>query len=113
MKSKALIDGGICGFHSKVVAESQDEQMVQFQVASDCDKIKTFAKCIDALGPVDAYEEIGAASESRIMKTVRENLQGCCAGCAVPVGIFKAMQVAAGLALPKDATITLVKLNEA
>ncbi|MFN2352102.1 MAG: hypothetical protein ABR497_09170, partial [Kiritimatiellia bacterium] len=41
------------------------------------------------------------------------NLKGCCAGCAVPVGVFKAMQVAAGLALPKDPTITLFKLNEA
>jgi len=38
---------------------------------------------------------------------VRETLKGCCAGCAVPAGLFKAMQVAAGLALPQDITIRL------
>jgi len=42
-----------------------------------------------------------------VMATVREHLKGCCAGCAVPVGIFKGMQVAAGLALPKDITIKM------
>ena len=41
------------------------------------------------------------------MPLVRANLHGCCAGCAVPVGLFKAMQVAAGLALPKDIEIAL------
>jgi hypothetical protein len=43
------------------------------------------------------------------MNTVRESLKGCCAGCAVPVGIFKSMQAAAGLALPKDITITITR----
>jgi hypothetical protein len=43
------------------------------------------------------------------MTAVKETLTGCCAGCAVPVGLFKAMQVAAGLALPKDITIKLTK----
>jgi hypothetical protein len=40
---------------------------------------------------------------------VRATLKGCCAGCAVPAGLFKAMQVAAGLALPKDINIRLTK----
>jgi len=40
---------------------------------------------------------------------VRAVLKGCCSGCAVPCGIFKAMQVAAGLALPAPASIEIVK----
>jgi hypothetical protein len=43
------------------------------------------------------------------MSAVRASLSGCCAGCAVPVGIFKAMQAAAGVALPRDVTITMEK----
>jgi hypothetical protein len=39
------------------------------------------------------------------LTTAREHLKGCCAACAVPVGAFKAMQVAAGVALPKDVTL--------
>jgi hypothetical protein len=41
------------------------------------------------------------------MSVVREHLQGCCSGCAVPVGLFKAMQVAAGMALPQDIAISV------
>ncbi|MFN2352101.1 MAG: hypothetical protein ABR497_09165, partial [Kiritimatiellia bacterium] len=63
MKSKALIYGGICGFHSKVVAESQDDQMVQLKVTSDCKKIKAIATQLESLGLVDAYEEISPATE--------------------------------------------------
>ncbi|MGB9596019.1 MAG: DUF6951 family protein [Candidatus Poribacteria bacterium] len=36
-------------------------------------------------------------------------MKGCCSGCAVPVGIFKSMQVAAMLALPMDISIKIAK----
>ena len=51
-----------------------------------------------ALVVVDGYAEIGAGSDGVILTTARESLKGCCAACAVPVGAFKAMQVAAGVA---------------
>jgi len=44
-------------------------------------------------------------AQSQILKSAAEILTGCCAGCAAPAGIFKAMQVAAGLALAKDIQI--------
>ena len=55
-------------------------------------------------GLIDAYQEISSAGESVIMQTVRSTLKGCCAGCAVPVGLFKAMQVAAGLRATESQT---------
>jgi hypothetical protein len=58
---------------------------------------------------IDAFQEISPENESVLMATVREILCGCCAGCAVPVGLFKAMQVSAGLALPKEITIQLTQ----
>ena len=56
-----------------------------------------------------AMVEIDTGICGLLTTAVRENLTGCCAGCAVPVGLFKAMQVAAGLALPKDINIKLGK----
>ena len=41
------------------------------------------------------------------MKAVYSNLKGCCAGCAVPSGIFKSMQVAASLALPQSVSMDI------
>jgi hypothetical protein len=82
---------------------------VVFDVTSDCEKISRLAAALKEREPIDAYQEIHPAGAGVLMQTVRSILTGCCAGCAVPAGIFKAMQVAAGLALPKDIIIRLTK----
>jgi hypothetical protein len=109
MKVKINVDAGVCGFHTKVVAVSEDDQNVEFQIETGCEKIRGLAQALKEKGPVDAYQEISPANESVVMSAVRSTLKGCCSGCAVPVGIFKGMQVAAGLALPKEIAITINK----
>jgi hypothetical protein len=107
MNTKVEVDAGVCGFHTCVRAASEDSQNVSFDIASGCEKIRGLASALKAKGPVDAYQEISPDDQSVVMVVVRECLKGCCAGCAVPVGIFKAMQVSAGLALPKDISIKM------
>ncbi len=109
MKAKVEIDAGICGFCTTARVTSEDGQNVVFNFDSDCDKILQLGKVLRDKGPVNAYQEISPGGPAVIMTTVQESLKGCCAGCAVPVGLFKAMQVAAGLALPKDINIKLAK----
>lgn len=109
MQAKAEIDAGVCGFHTTARASSEDGMFVSFQVGSDCEKIQAMSASLESKGPVNAFEEISPATDSVIMATVREHLKGCCAGCAVPAGLFKSMQVAAGLALPKDILIRIEK----
>ncbi len=107
MKALAVIDGGICGFQTRIQAESDDAQNVTFKIASACDKARKFGETLMAKGSVDGYTEIGAGSDGVVLAHARESLKGCCAACAVPVGAFKAMQVAAGVALPQDVTIKI------
>jgi len=107
MKATAEIDAGICGFHTTVHALSEDDQNVTFDLETNCEKIGHLGTLLKAQGPLDAYEEISPASGSRLLETARQALPGCCAGCVVPVGLFKSMQVAAGLALPKDIHLTM------
>jgi len=109
MMATAKIDAGVCGFHTDVSTSSEDGMFVTFEVTSDCDKIRGLGEALMTRDPINAYEEISPAGQSVVMAIVRECLKGCCAGCAVPVGIFKSMQVAAGLALPKDITIHITK----
>ena len=108
MNTRVEINAGICGFRTVVHATSEDGQNVSFRIASECEKIRGLASALKTKGPIDAYQEISTEGQSVIMATVRKCLKGCCAGCAVPVGIFKGMQVAAGLALPKDIAIVTV-----
>lgn len=109
MNVRADIQAGICGFRTTVRARCEDTQHVSFEVETDCDKIRRFSARLTALGPLDAFQEINPANGSRLLETARACLPGCCAGCAVPVGLFKAMQVAAGLALPKEVHIALAE----
>lgn len=104
--TKATINAGVCGFTTTVVAESDDMQNVTFEIESDCENIKRLA---EGFPQVDGYTEIGAGFDGAVHRTVRETLKGCCSGCVVPSGIFKAMQVAAGLALPAPASIDIIK----
>jgi len=109
MKATVEIDAGICGLRTTAGIASEDSQNVTFDIDTNCDKIARLAQAIGEKGPIDAYQEISPNGPAVIMTAAKETLTGCCAGCAVPVGLFKAMQVATGLALPKDITIKLTK----
>ncbi len=108
MKCSARVEAGVCGFCTNITANSADDQLVLLSFETDCEKIGKLAEALHTV-EIDAYEEIKAGFEGVIMSAVRQHLTGCCAGCAVPVGIFKAVQVAANVALPKEVSITLNK----
>ena len=107
MKALVVVDAGICGFRTRIHADSDDSQNVTFKMASGCEKARKFGEALVAKGAVDGYAEIGAGADGVVLSTARARLTGCCAACAVPVGAFKAMQVAAGVALPKDVTLKI------
>jgi hypothetical protein len=98
----ATVRAGVCGFTTRINAASEDDQHVTIRIESDCEKIRALA---DSLPVLDAYSEIQAGHDGELMKAVRASLKGCCAGCAVPSGIFKSMQAAASLALPQAVSI--------
>jgi len=101
---RTTINAGICGFTTTVLAQSEDMQNVTLSIESDCENISRLAQ---ELSDVDGYKEIGAGFDGVILRTVRKSVKGCCAGCVVPCGIFKSMQVAAGLALPAPCSIDI------
>jgi len=110
MKANVDVEAGVCGFRTHGEFTCDDGQSISScEVNSDCEKISLLAKAIPSLMPLDAYEEISPAADGKLLSLCRETLKGCCSGCAVPVGLFKGLQVAAGLALPKDVSIHIAK----
>jgi hypothetical protein len=103
---KTRVEAGICGFVTEIEASSEDSQHVSFKVDTNCEKIKNLSS---KLTSYDAYNEIKEGFDGELFKAIRSELKGCCSGCAVPVGFFKSMQVAAMLALPKNISITITK----
>jgi hypothetical protein len=102
----ATINAGVCGFVTEVTARCEDGQYVSFEFSTPCERVRKLAHI---LPPVDAFAEIGSGFDGQILITARDAMQGCCSGCAVPIGVFKAMQVAAGLALPHAVSMEFVR----
>jgi len=109
MKSRIEVDAGVCGFKTEIVAAADELAAVRFEIRSDCEKVRRLAEALAAAGPIDAYGEVGAGADGAVMSAVRANLRGCCSACAGGIAAFKAMQVAAGLALPRDIHLKITK----
>ncbi len=107
MTCKATIDPGICGFVAEVVAK-MDGDMCSLEIDCDCEPIQDMA---DGLAQVDPMGEIGYQGDGPLV--LRMAAERCPhPACPVPAGILKAVEVASGLALPKDASITLTRSEE-
>jgi len=103
MTATATIDAGVCGFRTVARAECDEGDIVTLSIDSDCPRIREYAAALQAPGGVSVLEELSPEGASRVLV----HPGPCCPGCVAPAGVFKAMQVAAGLALPKDAAITV------
>jgi hypothetical protein len=105
MEGHTVVDAGICGFRTTVSADCADRRHVTFAIETECNVVAKLAAKLAEQQPVDVYGEIDKRKQSVIYAAAQEMLGECTKSCAVPLGIFKAMQVSAGLALPKDVHI--------
>ena len=100
----AEINSGICGFSATVKTE-KDGRKVKLSIESDCQAIQNLAA---ELSEVDPFQEITFRGSGP--RSLELGAKHCYhTACPVPVGIIKAVEIEAGLALPKDAAIKLSK----
>ena len=105
--AKVKVFSGICGFHTTIDAR-EAENMIRLQIQSECDAITRLA---ENLTEVDPYQEISYRRGGPL--TLQMSAKYCShTACPVPVGIIKAVEVEARLALPMDATIQVSASEE-
>jgi len=105
--AKAEINSGICGFTATVTTRMEGRKCA-VSIESDCDAIQRLG---EELAEVDPFQEISFRGEGP--RSLKLGAKHCYhTACPVPVGIIKAIEVEAGLALPADASIALSKSNE-
>jgi hypothetical protein len=98
------IFAGVCGFVTRVNARMEGD-LCNLEIQSDCEAIQRLASELQQVNP---YKEISA--RRAVPVTLQAGMKFCThAACPVPVGIIKAVEVAAGLALPKDVVIKVSK----
>jgi len=100
--AKAEIFAGVCGFNTTVETHMEDMNC-KITIKSECPAIQKWG---EALSEVNPYREISFRGKG---PTILEAGKQYCthAACPVPVGIIKAVEVEAGLALPQDVVIKL------
>jgi len=105
--AKAEIFAGNCGYNTEVEA-TMDGKVCKLNITSECPAMQKMA---EELTEVNPYEEI---SFRRAMPKIHEAGHKYCthAACPVPVGIIKAVEIEAKLALPTDVTIKLSKTKK-
>ena len=98
--ASAEIDSGVCGF-TTLVRTQVDGPVVRLEFESTCGHVNKLAQ---NLTEVDPWREISFRGEGPLtLKLAAEHLVH--PACPVPSGIIKAIEVAAELAVAKDATI--------
>jgi hypothetical protein len=103
--AKAEICSGVCGFNTTVEASKDGSGQIQLTIESDCKAINRLAA---ELIQVDPYREFTYRGDGPL--TFEKAADHCShAACPVPVGIIKAIEIEAGLALPADVSIKLSK----
>ena len=103
--ARVEIDPGICGLKTQLELTSDDLQMVKVDIQSECPHIMAMK---DELLELDGYVECFAKySESTIYKVAEKHIKHL--ACPVPTAIIKGMEIACGLALPKDVIINVKK----
>jgi hypothetical protein len=106
--AKAEICSGVCGFNTTVEAQKDEAGQVELTIESDCKAIQRLAS---ELTQVDPYREFTYKGEGPL--TFEVAAEHCShAACPVPVGIIKAVEIEAGLALPADVSIKLSKSDK-
>jgi|LGVF01.2.fsa_nt_gb uncharacterized protein (DUF111 family) len=103
--SKATIYAGVCGFTTVVNAEKSGRNDVSLKITSDCPAYKDLDEKLSQVNAMTcSFNKVGTGQIYEVCQ------QTCKHGaCPVPAGIIKAVEIAGGLALPKNVTISLEK----
>lgn len=99
------VNPGICGLKSTIKCDSEDMQTVTVEYCTDCPSLKPLE---DELKELDGYEITFAKfGDGPVFEMASKYCKH--PGCPVPAAIIKGVEVACGMALPKNAEITLEK----
>lgn len=99
------VNPGVCGLRTIIKADSEDMQVVNLEIQTDCQHIKQIS---EELNEIDAFTEcFSKMIDSEVYRLAGKYCKHT--ACPVPCAMIKAVEAAAGLALPKDVEIKIEK----
>ena len=104
--TKVVINPGACGMQVTVEVEKKEGKVFSLRITTECEMVQKLGKEIPELTMMDAFKKLQDNPVYRKGATCLRHV-----ACPVPSGILKALEVEAGLNLPRDVTITFVKMG--
>lgn len=102
------VNPGICGLESVITFITEETKLVNVKISSECPSIK---KMENELTDIDCLQEcFSNIGNCRVYKAADKYCKH--AACPVPAAIMKGLEVAGGLALPKDVEIKIINNKE-
>jgi hypothetical protein len=98
------VEAGVCGFLTRLQATSRAEGDVAIGGESECPRVQEY---LANLGAIEVSAALGRCCIEKVFQPSTK--AGLHPACPVPVGVLKAVEVAAGLALPRTVTIRFVE----
>ena len=98
--TRVIVNPGICGFITTIEVAKISKQKVSVKIVSTCEMVN---KLSDSLTELDKWQLFKPYSLCKVYRFASE-----CSlhiSCPVPIAILKAVEVEAGVALPRDATM--------
>jgi hypothetical protein len=102
--TKVKVNPGACGMPAEIEVEKKDSRTYTLKISSECEMVVRLAKEIPELTMMDAFRRILDNPVYRKGAICLKHV-----ACPVPSAVLKALEVEAGLNLPKDVSITFVK----
>lgn len=94
------VDPGVCRMNATVEVTKVEKRKFKVAVTSEC---KMIAKMGDLLGEIDLKDVMKPHTESLVYQSASQCRLHL--ACPVPMAVLKAIEVEAGLALPKSITV--------
>ncbi len=99
-----VVNSGACGYTVTISAEKNADGKISISLDTDCEMVN---KMLDDIAQLDKTAAFVRIEDNPVYRSASKHLKH--AACSVPSGILKALEVAAGLNVPKDVTIAFVK----
>jgi hypothetical protein len=92
---------GICGFPCTIKAQKSDNRTVTVEInGSECKQIRRLSTCLTEMSLKELFMPL-----TRNPAYIAAEKAGCHPSCAIPAAVLKAVEVALGMALPREVRI--------
>lgn len=102
--TKLIIHSGACGYTVTVKAEKGKGGKITISLETECEMVK---KMLVEIAVLDRFAPLAGFLSNPVYQSAAKHLKH--GACLVPSGILKAIEVEAGLNVPKDAAIEFIK----